>query len=62
MKLSKTLLRSYLEAMGVNRLSIEGIRSNGAVFFVSLWKEHYLLDEHHRLNRFEVLNRVFDAS
>lgn len=66
MKLSKSLLRSYLEAMGVNRLSIEGIRSNGTVFFVSLWKEHYLLDEHHRLNRFpkiiEVLNRVFDAS
>ena len=65
MKLTKALLKSYLKGMGVNPLSIEGIRENRAVFYVSLWKEHYLLDERHHVNRFprivEVLNRVFAA-
>ncbi len=65
MKLSKALLKSYLKGMEVNPLSIEGIRENKMVFYVSLWKEHYLLDERHHVNRFpriiEVLNRSFDA-
>ena len=65
MKLTKALLKSYLKGMGVNPLSIEGIRENRAVSYVSLWKEHYLLDERHHVNRFprivEVLNRVFAA-
>ena len=65
MKLTKALLKSYLEAMGVNRLLIEGIRGDQTVFYVSIWKEHYLLDERHHINCFpriiEVLDRAFEA-
>lgn len=63
MKLTKALLKSYLKGMGVNPLSIEGIKENKTAFYVSLWNEHYLLDERHHVNRcpriIEVLNRVF---
>lgn len=63
MKLSKALLKSYLKGMGADPLSVEGIRENRTVFYVSLWKEHYLLDERHHVNCFprivEVLNRAF---
>ena len=50
MKLTKDLISEYLESMGVNILSVEKIRSSKYYFYISIYKEHYLLNEKRRIN------------
>ncbi len=65
MTLTKELIREYLESMGVNLLSVEKIRSSKYYFYISIYKEHYLLNEKRRINEFpqllEVLSRFYEA-
>ncbi len=65
MKLTKDLIREYLESMGVNILSVEKIRSSKYYFYISIYKEHYLLNEKRRIDKFpkilEVLDRYYEA-